>query len=247
MKKYFLLIILSIASFTLQAQVPGYLGKRGTIDYKFNIFPAQTYLLGQTDAPLLTITMRHELSASYALGRKFALGGYFQTGNSNVWHRWNSIDNNGFSIVNSDSYRWKVTSFGADLRFYSGDFLSPLGSYHQFSMGKISYRYDDETLFESRVTYNEFGSPIGFEQKPVDLDRGISGTVLSYGYFSSKLITGSVYYISGFQFNAIFGTGDNLLIRLNNGGISQELAVQARRNVGIQQALLLKFGIGLLL
>lgn len=205
MRHTFLTILFLLWISALQAQAPGYMGKKFTAGYGFYFHPSfSNAFLDYGDSPF---NIQHALFAEAVTGKKFALGfsaHFYKYTYNNREHvdMQKFSDNAGNYYYQSDDhpsgqYKIRAQNFMFYGKTFKGNYLAPWGKYFQFGLVYTRYvteYYPDEMQIKVESNnggffyYSDFGPPLKSYQT-VDLMIGngrsrIYGNriVLDYGY-----------------------------------------------------------------
>ncbi len=253
--KLILLLVGSLVPIFLQAQAPGYLGKRATIGLHILNFPAiqgptqnnkGNSFFGETGGGL-GLNYEWEFQFSYATGRlrqlTFTAGQYY-TATSTSFERLSLFNNPFSSTVNFDTHnlflRLNVRSVG--LQYYrfkeNKASIAPVGNHFYYGL-KVSF-INGEII--DKIT--RFGNPIGEqlqEHAPLDFEQRHTVGTIFIGWSNDQIFWDRVIFSYGIRFGWTVGvnaisepdssSGDVFKWVANNRLFRHELA---RIDVGVK-------------
>ncbi len=212
MRKIFITVLLFFFSVQVNAQVPGYMGKKLSVGYDFHF-----YLGGVSNKPRkydsqffskqadFFLNKFHEIHFDYVLTKSYSLGlsyQFFKTG-----QRYFEGSSNNYFTDNYEATNYlNITGYTIQVSnkfffFNGGTGLAPIGNYGQLSIGfitaqtraKIKGEYFDnsETVqFSKYVTFHNMTIPIisgGFGNQSIILERIILDLGLDFSFVPSSL------------------------------------------------------------
>jgi hypothetical protein len=145
-KKYIAYIAVLTIALTAQAQAPGYMGKKVTVQYSGPVgisFPSYDEYEAD-DVPFMKLLYRHDLSVDYALSKSLCAGISFKHSSPTVYAATYT------SLVDPDSYErfayfddfeFKINMLSAYVEFFSYNkwgAIAPLGAYKRLELGLAS-------------------------------------------------------------------------------------------------------------
>ena len=240
----FLLLFLMNSNVT--AQVPGYMGHKIELGYSFGGALLLTEL-GGTRMP-----SNHTIDFGYTIKRKVQVGidARFKTQEVQLQE---FLYSDQFLGGSSQLPEFKYFSIGPKIRIYTGDFMSPLGKYHQFGLGRTSIKFNG-------VPDPEMSLSLYSETDPVDphiyiMNEGHKHWYIDYRYGISRILFGSVFLTTEAGLRWTFG-GDTFnpdgLERLSNNFFgtdyfSMNVEGEASRNIRMSNLYSLRIGLGVYL
>jgi hypothetical protein len=203
MKFWFTYFLLSIAAAAV-AQ-PGYLGKKFSIGYGIDAFPwigsfteAQEYTSlesrdrGSDKEKLMVMTIGQHAHAGWVFNRKMEAFADVGIRKSTIFL--SEYQHYPSFIPNELSARGLFFNTDIGFRYYFRDFVSPIGFYHQLSLGFIQMKYDKGERVIKGV--DNFQGIAKEEVAPKIDDAEIKLGRLSYGIGLKKILFRSVYFQS---------------------------------------------------
>lgn len=214
MRKSFVILIATLAAFSLHAQVPGYMGKKFSVGINASsFFHFSDYSGGLTD--LITspkFSYKTELALTYTVGRRVSLGGSFYY----ATQKYDTPGGGGFLInhfgggytTKEDYIRCRLMIYEFNVKIFRRNFLAPIGPYHQIGIAMVQYKAvsPGDTL----ALYNaESPSQV---IAVVDTDDKYSGAKLSYHIGYAAPIFKNCFFNFAFGYN-FFRGGDTAKIK----------------------------------
>jgi hypothetical protein len=166
LRKIFLVLIALSSIQKVEAQAPGYMGKRVVAGYGFYFNPGfGNIALNYSDSPFNTL---HELFLEYSTKKRVAIGGSLQLYRyiyNNV--RLTALNGQYSAIYKPEgSYTIKGNNFKFYGKFYKSSYLAPWGKYFLLGLviNKYTASYNTSEMYLSGVTYpgSTFASPPDF-------------------------------------------------------------------------------------
>ncbi|MFC2111420.1 hypothetical protein ACFLQ5_03100 [Bacteroidota bacterium] len=167
MKKIYLSIFIVVFSANLFAQVPGYMGKRLSLEFDCMLFSAfKNPTMGEYDTGdeainrVFSLNTRNRISLDYTLFRKALIGfgvEFFKTRYTFdpglryiVVYTDGSVSSEEYFESNMPIGNISATCFNLHYAIFQGEGLAPLGRYTQFEFGVIRFNstYDEEMLLD---------------------------------------------------------------------------------------------------
>jgi hypothetical protein len=174
--KFRLILILTLAGFSLKAQVPGYLGKRFTVFLDANPFPAlvapnmNNALVFQSDTRTFVgkrnafaFNIRPQLEIDYLVSRDFSLGlfaNYILTGTTTATEL---TDTNGELSTAYQNGVVKGQSAGITLKFFSfrkSASIAPIGFYKSVTVGLTRANVYERMDSDKKVIEKDLLAPV---------------------------------------------------------------------------------------
>lgn len=150
----------------LSAQVPGYQGKRGFLEYDFAYFPTANEpnvkgnSLGNYDGGLPAMNIRHEFTFNYVISRKRSVGltfDFLRTGLDLPYDPDNPTLE--FSILNASAIG--IITDGTVLRMGG---LAPYGVYNRFSFKRVNGTINEPSITDNKFSFWCLGYGLGFRK-----------------------------------------------------------------------------------
>ena len=201
-KIVFCLAVILFSVLKLEAQVPGYMGKRFVVGYGLYVNPAfSNIILNYADNPINSL---HEFFIEYTTGKKFVLG-FSARLNRYTYNNIEGVDvngagnSNGFSQTVGNphgSYDIKGQSYQLYGKFFKAGYLAPWGKYFILGLALNRYQtyYNPSQMYvtgsqnNSSYVFSDFGLTTQSYSTP-DLLFGSGNSrifanriVLDYGY-----------------------------------------------------------------
>lgn len=187
-----------LVSFSVTAQkfpnylVPGYQGKKITLEYSNYFFPAYVSPNANGKSGILKFNDRHSFSLDYVISRHFSLGASYSFLKSKYQYPYWGIS--WYKAVATDALGdLSATTYGLHWRqFYS--FLAPVGSYYRVDINYITYQtgYDSANVAKLQRDPNNVLPNIQNASSYHGLSVGVS-----YGY--QRVYYNRIVFDYGFQ------------------------------------------------
>lgn len=263
MKKSAFLFIIILCSLSAFPQVPGYQGKRLSLEYSNYFFPALLMPNAKGDyntddafsfkKKLFTLNTRNKLSIDYILSRRTSIGGGFEFFKSRFvfFEKFECESTEGEVLVSSDYPAGNVAAriFNVHYTIFKRKLLAPLGRYTQFEFGVISYKssYDENALLKDvqNSFYHDFTEIPSFRNRSPYNASYLGITFGKKRVFFDKLIVNS-----GIQFAYVIDSkpfGD--VFFLDSRKVSENIYLQrmGKNRISSSMMLNLQLGVGLLI
>lgn len=242
--KYLLLIFLSLMVCRLQAQTPGYMGKKLAIYYEPKIFPSivSTYDNGEK----LGFNFRNDFAVDYTVSKSVVLGcsfKYITTQLKNVVYYANESDYY-YDYVFSGNILLRGPVFSIYIKNFSyrnKGFLAPLGLYKKFEIIYGKVKASSGTTYMGNnpgFIYLDHFEKLGYENT-----RSIYGFIFSFG--RQTLFFDRLFVNSGGSVG--FTTGLTKFNGNSYGGRSHDFQDNVDARIGGYFLFNVDLGIGLLL
>jgi hypothetical protein len=196
MKKFVVFCLLMSLLLAANAQ-PGYLGKKLSISYEFEATP---FLFRSTNLPLstkysntedtnpfVTLAIGHHINLGYVLNRKSELIVNF--GYRPIKYDYLEFNNSEYGYYSSISpdFLCKEYSLSLGLRHFFRNQISPIGSYHQITIGQSSVRVAEP---DSEITVADADGDLhGLNTTDANLET----IRISYGLGIKKIIASKIF------------------------------------------------------
>lgn len=263
MKKTVFLIFVILYNLQTFAQVPGYQGKRLSIEYNNYFFPSFIMPNAKGDynsddalrfkKKLFTLNTRNKISLDYVLSRRTSIGGGFEFFRSRFifFEKFECESTEGEVLVSSDYPAGNVAAriFNVHYTIFKRKLLAPLGYYTQFEFGVISYKssYDENALLKDvqNSYYYDIPEIPSFRNRSTYNASYLGITLGKKRVFFDKLIVNS-----GIQFAYVIDSkpfGDVFFI--DSRKVSEKIYLQRMGKNRISSSMMLNFqlGVGLLI
>ncbi len=227
--KQFLIPIFLLFSLASYAQVPGYLGKRFTLEVKGKILPTLKEGLYQdafleNEERVSFLKIYPELSLGVSLHKRFELGISYSLFNHDVlltsWDRFESYNNVVYYASNenridydedySNIYDIRTSIYSLNFKFFEQGHYSPLGVYCQLGIGFVNSKVVNTRMLEmNEFSSGSFSSSDYFYStgESVLMKDSYSMIRFSPGIYHRKGI-GKYFYINyGVEYNLYKGFG----------------------------------------
>lgn len=207
--KYIIRILICILIFnnTVNAQVPGYQGKKFMAGYAMNIIPNYLKIIGEGKQYKTSyIDLRHSFNVEYIVARKLVLGADLEfpsvdynyytldfTDKEDYYSNNNNNNDNELKTtkIKGVSYGFHLTSYGV----FSNNPVAPVGDYLRFKLFTLNYTTglpdaDEYLKAEAKPatkSFSTFGVGIGYGQTRVFYNRA----VLDVGFESAWITKNS--------------------------------------------------------
>lgn len=161
MKRIILIILINVLSLNAFSQVAGYLGKKIMVGYNFNFNPVTSIFNGgfYNTGPVFLV-MKHEGYAGFTFSKKASVIAGYISQNTNLRYPYNNSSNIIFAESSSFKKYNKINSSVIDFgfRFHLGKFVSPVGTYVDFTYGicKMQYSDEDPYVYYEFYDYNNY-------------------------------------------------------------------------------------------
>ena len=225
MKQIFWFALFIFSTVTLQAQNPGYLGKKFSAGYNFHFYlgglqnRARTYDAAyRIYQPSIFLNKLNEVHADYVLSKNYSIGlsyQFFKTGQS--YHEDGSsrdLNGNYINYTAKNYLNIKGTAIALTNKFYffkNGTGLAPIGNYLQLGIGAVTASSiskdlitldsgNSNSIYQTKyVTHESITTPlinIGLGHQTILFDRLIIDVGIE-GTFLPGIITASKESYSG--------------------------------------------------
>jgi hypothetical protein len=162
MKKLIYTLFLLAVIKNVDAQVPGYQGKRFYVQEHFGSFLVINGLFQDDPYQGVTVPVRSELFANWVLGRHISFAISWATMLTPfVFERatiTSASGENGVFKPTGQPMKARVNMFSGSFRLYFGNFLAPVGKYFQFGYGKAVFGMKKGTVIKGYYQSNYYAS-----------------------------------------------------------------------------------------
>jgi hypothetical protein len=214
MKNRILLVVAVLSAFAVNAQVPGYMGKKFSVGVNASSFFHFTdYSEGLTE--MITspsFSYKSELALTYTVGRRVSLGASFYYATQKFQTPGGGgllIDHFGGEYTTKEDYiRCRLMMYEFNLKIFRRNFLAPIGPYHQIGIAMVKYKAvsPGDTL----QLYND--GPSSQVVAVVDTDDSYSGAKISYHIGYAAPIFKNCFFNFAFGYNFFTG-GDTAKVK----------------------------------
>ncbi|MBU0764266.1 MAG: hypothetical protein KJ607_05475 [Bacteroidetes bacterium] len=257
MKRTLLILFTLVTSFTGYAQGSGYMGKTFVVSGHFNLSPALINPNSSHKSGLASLNTTKTLEADWAFSRNRSTGLFVQFYNTSVdatdktlsYNVRQSYDSYYFDTEEIELigyYGINGINFGANIRFYIGDWIAPLGRYIQLDLFLMTWTVYGVSKFEHPV-YSDISSTYIFPEiatEPRYYNTGGAFTVgkqrilfdritIKYGIRNSLIL----FYISPINMRDSFGsldyTEDDFVLRTSKNRLATRWLLDVQFGIGI--------------
>lgn len=263
MKRIAFVIVVFFLSANMFAQIPGYLGKRFSIEYNNMFYLAlsnpvvkKNYdLNGEMDLAITNFNFRNEISANYVISQRSSISvgfGYFRT---------RYLFDGEFPVIYSDNnqvqenYFWAKTPVGMisaydiNLHYtlFKKDYLAPFGKYYQFDFGLLRYKstYDKKMLIKYMESYGDVpGEVIDI---PFEDNKYYNSLYLGYSQGRKRVFYDKLLVNYGWQICFLPNAFESAFSGIANARNDNYFELMGESRVFSHMFFNLKLGVGLLI
>lgn len=263
--KHILALAILLPSFMYAQRAPGYLGKTFSIQYDALMFPsffnpnsadAQTISEDDFRQKGVSLNYKHSFVGQWSFSKRSSLIASVGFVNTNYIPQ--AYSYSGFSgneILFNQYPGMSATSFDAGLRIFTQHY-APLGKFIEFRLGMATVKTDDFTYY----ALNNFTTPSTVSIHTVE-GRSMTRPTISVAFGTNRVIKNVILLSYGVDVSLFTGgIGRHIGLRSddtnsefrdfeegNSDRNQEELLKMAAARYGIQTAINLKIGVGLLL
>lgn len=202
MKKLKLILSSLLLTVILNAQTPGYLGKKFMVGYNFNFNPVTSIGLFTNelmDAPLISLAIKHEGNVGYTFSKKgLFYASYIYQNNKTYYSFGDDIDY--YDGTNYDMFqKVKTTVIDFGMKVFIGKFIAPVGTYFDLGYGICKAGFSDNP---AKIYYSDFGNFVPGNPSYYDAtDSYLKYKRFSIGVGNTKVINDFLFFNIGLKLN----------------------------------------------
>lgn len=263
MKRNLFAILLIGLSLKLFSQ-PGYMGKKYSVGYNFEVFPSLGLFNEKRDVPEneLVFTTGHHFNVSAVVGRKSELIFDYGIITPKIFchaiqlykeDSWGNLEPVQFNPIEK-FVKAKEQVFQLYYRYYYQDYIAPVGNFMQFGIGYLTANYHSDV--KAIVGDNSYGDNyFGFEERVVNRipvtdvpDRKYLR--FTYGFGMKRILFENVFISTACNLNLLVGSGNDFTRKdIGMGDFEAEKVEHYYKNevllLGVGGAGWLEFNIGI--
>jgi hypothetical protein len=254
MKKIIIIFFFTIPM--LSWSQPGYMGKKFSVGYEFELMPWLCSLTRTKEyfhksgnsfdefskENTIQWVTGHHLNANYVTSRKHEV--FVNSSMRQMTYYWNSTKIDGYGNFSPfvPSISALETYIDIGVRYYPSDFIAPIGLYHQFSYGFCNVMLDSKVKSVDGLSFGDIFTNVAVTDAKYKTHR------LNYGFGVKRIIAGPVFLNADVNFHIPLQTSENR--KLSKTGASVEYKDFALHNILINynsyKLIDMRMGIGVL-
>lgn len=205
-----------LLSSVITAQVPGYLGKRVSIE--MNAFVSPTVFVFEDSATIRgneasRVKMNYQFALNYAVSRRMELSIKYRQENDFIEYSHGIEVLVGGDVADFafskefDDQLLKYQYFDVGVRLFTKPFIAPVGAYHELIFGVVQFRHPEEDIAGGRYYYNTNYQDQGgtwyytTTRKELNVQKFGFHYRLGYAYSRKKVLTNKLMFHYSFQAN----------------------------------------------